>query len=126
MALTTLEPNPAWAPGAYEDTVDVIEAYNEEVVDKVWGGDWCTDCRSKLPDLAAAFEAADVPDDHVESYEVDPDKDGPGVEEYDIEFIPTVVVEQDGEERFRFVEDDGGPIPVYLAERLKEELGKPA
>ncbi len=125
MALKTLEPNPAWTAGAYEETVDVLEAYGDELVFKVWAGDWCPDCRSQLPDFAAALDAAAVPEDNIEHYELDSDKDGPGVEKYAIEFIPTVVVERDGEELIRFVEDEGVPIAVYLAERLKEELGTP-
>lgn len=125
MALKTLEPNPAWAPGAHEETVDILEAYGEELVFRVWGGDWCPDCRSQLPDFAAALDAAGVPDDRIEGYELDSEKRGPGVEEYGIEFIPTVVVERDGEELCRFVEDESVPIAVYVAQRVKEELGSP-
>lgn len=125
MALTTLEPNPAWTAGAYEETVDVLEAYNEELVYKVWAGDWCPDCRSQLPDFAAALDAANVPEAHVEHYELDKNKEGPGVDEYDIEFIPTVVVERDGDELCRFVESEAVPIAVSLAEQIKETLGKP-
>lgn len=126
MKLKTLEPNPAWTAGAYEETVDVLDAHAGELVFKIWAGDWCPDCRSQLPDFAAALEAADVPHDRVEHYALDTNKQGPGVEEYDIEFIPTVVVERDGEELCRFVESEHVPIAVYLAERLKEELGEPA
>lgn len=122
MALKTLEPNPSFAPEAYEETIDVLERHREDLVYKVWAGDWCPDCRSQLPDFGAALDAASVPEDRVEHYELNSDKEGPGVEEYDIEYIPTVVVERDGEELFRFVEDEGVPIAVYLAERIKEEL----
>jgi len=123
MALATLEPNTAWTSGAYEETVDVLEAYNEELVYKVWGGDWCPDCRSQLPDFAAALNAAGVPDEQIEQYELDENKEGPGVEEYDIEFIPTVVVEHEGTECCRFVESEAVPIAVYLAQRIREALG---
>jgi hypothetical protein len=65
-----------------------------------------------------------MPDDHVEHYptekEDDGSKTGPGVEEYGIEYIPTVVVERadTGEEVARFVESEDRPIAVYLAEQL--------
>ena len=89
---------------------------------KVWGGDWCTDCRAQLPDFGAALDAAAVPDERVEHYPVekldDGSKAGPGVDEYGIEFIPTVVVERDGEEVARFVEDADIPIAVALADQL--------
>lgn len=125
MALKTLEPNPAWTAGAYEETVDVLAAYSDDVVFRVWAGDWCPDCRAQLPDFAAALDAAGVPEERVEHYELDRNKEGPGVEEYGIEFIPTVVVERDGEELCRFVEEEPVSIAVYLAERLKEALGTP-
>ena len=125
MALETLDPNPVWVAEAYSDTVEVLEGYRDEVTYKIWGGDWCKDCRAKLPDFGAALAAAGVSDGHIEEYELDQDKQGPGVEEYDIEFIPTVVVERDGEELARFVEDEPVPIAVYLADKLEEALGPP-
>lgn len=125
MALETLEPNPVWVADAYADTVDILEAYNDEVVYKVWGGDWCKDCRAQLPDFGAALDAADVPGERIEHFELDENKEGPGVEEYDIEYIPTVVVERDGDELFRFVEEESVPVAVYIADELADELGDP-
>jgi len=120
--LGTMEPNPAWDADSYEAVVDALGA--DGLSFKVWGGDWCTDCRSQLPDFGAALDAAGVPDARVEHYPVekadDGSKIGPRVEEYDIERIPTVVVERDGEEVVRFVEEAETPIAVYLAERLVE------
>ncbi|MFD1645521.1 TlpA family protein disulfide reductase [Haloarchaeobius litoreus] len=123
--LETMRPNPAWAPDAYEDTLAVWEALADRIVVKVWGGDWCKDCRSLLPDFGAALDAAEVA--HVEHYPVergDGEKVGPGVEEYSIEYIPTVVVEdrETGAELARFVEEEDRPIAVWLAEELEDEL----
>jgi thiol-disulfide isomerase/thioredoxin len=118
--LATMEPNPAWDAAAYEEVVDVLA--DESLTFKVWGGDWCKDCRAQLPDFGAALRAAGVSDDRIEHYPVekldDGSKEGPKVEEYGIELIPTVVVERDGEELARYVEDADVPIAVYLAERL--------
>ena len=142
MPLTTMEPNPVWSAGAYEDTVDVLAEHRDDLVYKVWGGDWCKDCRSQLPDFGAALDAAEVPDDRVIHHETkkedDGSKTGPGVEEYGIEYIPTVVVERvpqgtdgatgdepaarDGEEVARFVENEDVPIAVYLAEQIEAAL----
>ncbi len=118
MPLETLEPNPAWVSDAYADTVDTLDAH-DDVVYKIWCGDWCKDCRAQLPDFGAALEAANIPDDRIVEHALDEDKQGPGVEEYGIERIPTVVVERDGEEIARFVEDEGMPIAVYLADQLE-------
>jgi thioredoxin 1 len=120
MALDTLEPNPVWDAASHEQAVETLAAH--DLVYRVWGGDWCKDCRSQLPDFGAALDAAGVPDEQVVGYELDQNKEGPGVEEYDIEYIPTVVVERDDEEIARFVEEEPVPIAVYLARRLREEL----
>ncbi|PSQ09503.1 thiol reductase thioredoxin [Halobacteriales archaeon QS_5_68_33] len=134
MELETMEPNPVWTEEAYADTVDVLATLRHEVTYKVWGGDWCIDCRSQLPDFAAALDAAEVPGSRIEHYPVEKEEDGsktgPKVEEYDIERIPTVVVERDarsasdasgdGEEIARFVEEEPVPIAVYLGRRLED------
>ncbi|WP_227130789.1 TlpA family protein disulfide reductase [Halorubellus salinus] len=125
LKLETMRPNPAFSPGAYEDTVATWEALADRVVVKVWGGDWCVDCRQQLPDFGALLDAAGV--DAVEHYPVereDGGKVGPGVDEYGIEFIPTVVVEdrETGEELARFVEDAAVPVGVVLAEDLEAHV----
>ncbi|MFP8952199.1 TlpA family protein disulfide reductase [Natrialbaceae archaeon A-arb3/5] len=129
MSLETMQPNPAWDAASYEDAVDVFDAHSDELVYKVWGGDWCKDCRKLLPDFGAALDAAGVPDERIEEIAVDEDKQGPGVEEYGIEYIPTVVVERapadpsaDGEEVTRFVEEEDLPPAVWLAQELEAEL----
>lgn len=122
MALDTMEPDPAWDPAAHAETVEALG--REGLSFRVWGGDWCSDCRRQLPAFAAALEAAGVSDDAVAEYPVekrdDGSKVGPEVEAYGIERIPTVVVEHGGREVARFVEDEPIPIAAYLAERLRE------
>jgi len=124
MSLETMEPNPVWTEEAYAETVDVLAALRDEVTYKVWGGDWCKDCRSQLPDFAAALDAAEVPASRIEHYPVEKEEDGsktgPKVEEYDIELIPTVVVERDGAEVARFVEEEPVPIAVSLGRELED------
>ena len=120
MTLETLAPDPSFDP----DTLDsaVLDALDGEYRFKVWGGDWCIDCKRQLPAFGAALAAAGVPDDRIESFPVTKGpsgKEGPGVEEYDIELIPTVVVETaDGEEVARFVEE----AETSIAEALAAEL----
>jgi len=112
-----------WVEDAYGDTVAALEHYGDDLTFRVWGGDWCKDCRAKLPDFGAAIEAAGIPQENVVHHELDQDKQGPGVEEYGVEYIPTVVVERDGEEIARFVEDERVPIAVHLADGIEETLG---
>ena len=119
MQLETLRPNPAWDAASYEDAVEVLESHRDELTYRIWGGDWCPDCRAVLPDFAAALEAATVPDDRIDQRPVDREKNGAGVETYDVEYIPTIVVEtDDGTELTRFVEDESVPPAIYLAEEI--------
>jgi thiol-disulfide isomerase/thioredoxin len=122
MELETLRPNPAWDADSYREAVDTFASIADEILLKVWGGDWCKDCRAQLPDFGAAMEAAGV--DSVEHYPVekadDGSKVGPEVEAYDIKLIPTVVVEDAaGNELARYVEDAERPIVVELADQLE-------
>ena len=140
MTLETMEPDPVFNEEAHSDTIDTL-AEHDELTYIVWGGDWCGDCRAQLPAFGAALQAAGVGDDRVEEIPVekldDGSKAGPKVEEYGIEYIPTVVVERvsprdtdgasgngpradDREEITRFVEEEPVSIPVYLAERIRE------
>lgn len=119
--LETMRPNPAWDAASYEDVVAVVG--REGLVFRVWGGDWCKDCRAQLPDFGAALKEAGIPEENVSHHELDENKQGPGVEEYGIEYIPTVVVEHRGEEVARFVEEEPVPIAVYLAQRIEEYFG---
>ncbi|RLM57592.1 thioredoxin [Halobellus sp. Atlit-31R] len=120
--LETMRPNPAWNADAHEETVAALAA--DGLVFRVWGGDWCGDCRGQLPDFAAALDAAGVSEDRVHQYpvekEADGSKTGPLVDDYDVDRIPTVVVERDGDEVARYVETAPVPIAIYLAERLRE------
>ncbi|MBV0903370.1 thioredoxin family protein [Haloarcula salina] len=124
--LETMEPNPVWVKDAYSDTVDVLTRHSQDLVFKIWGGDWCKDCRAQLPDFGAALDAAGVPDANVHHYPVEKEDDGsktgPQVEEYGIEYIPTVVVERGGEEIARFVEEEPVPISVHLAQKIDAAL----
>lgn len=120
MQLETMQPNPAWDSAAHQETVEVLS--EDGLKFSVWAGDWCPDCRGQLPDFAAALRAASVSSDRITQYPVEKNEDGsktgPAVSEYEIELIPTVVVERDDEEIARFVEEEQMPIPVHLAEEI--------
>ena len=119
--LSTLQPDPMWDGAAYEDAVDALST--DGLTFRIWGGDWCGDCRQQLPGFAAALEAAGVPDERIHAYAVeceDGEKVGEGIEEYGIELIPTVIVERDGQEIVRFVESEDRPIAVYLGEAIED------
>jgi len=117
-----MEPTPTWDGDAHGDTVETLAAH-DDLTYKVWGGDWCKDCRAVLPDFAAALSAAGVPEDRIEHYPVereDGEKVGPKVEEYGVELIPTVIVERDGEEVARFVESADRPAAAVIADQLAD------
>jgi thiol-disulfide isomerase/thioredoxin len=121
MTLSTMEPNPAWDADSYPAVLDAFESLDDDATVHVWGADWCGDCRSQLPDLAAALDAAGI---DPETYPVERDDDGkrgPKVEAYGVTLIPTVVVERgDGEELARFEEEERLPPAQHLAEELQD------
>ncbi|AUX09723.1 thioredoxin [Halalkaliarchaeum desulfuricum] len=126
--LETLQPGSDWDPSAHPDVVETLSA--EGLAFKVWGGDWCGDCRDQLPALGTALEAAGVPSERIEQYPVektdDGEKTGPQMKAYGVERIPTVVVERDGTELARFVESGEKPIPEALSAQLADEIsGRP-
>ncbi|AZQ14507.1 thioredoxin [Halorubrum sp. PV6] len=126
MSLETLDPDSDdAAPDAADLDPAVLDALGAaDYRFKVWGGDWCIDCQRQLPAFGAALAAAGVPDDRIEDFPVtkSPEgKEGEGVDEYDIELIPTVVVESPaGDEVARFVEDADVSIAEFLATRLAD------
>lgn len=121
MSLETMSPNPGWEAG-HEGAVETFAAQADDLTIRVWGGDWCDDCRAVLPDFAAALDAAGVPEDRIEAYALNREKAGELIDEYDIEYIPTIVVEREGREVARFVESEPEPPVVFLAERLEEDM----
>jgi thiol-disulfide isomerase/thioredoxin len=122
MSLETMTPDPVWDGDAHEDTVETLADLSSEATTiHVWGGDWCGDCRSELPELAAALEAAGLLAAVVE-HPVDQQKEGELTDEYGVEYIPTVVVERDGEELARFVESEPVPAAVHLADQVADRV----
>lgn len=118
--MDSTEPTPTWDANAQSETVSAIESGVGEVTYRVWGADWCGDCRNALPDFFAALDAAGVSDDEVHVYEVDRDKNGEGTEEYGVTLIPTIVAERDGDEVARFEESESLPAAEFVAEKLLE------
>jgi len=122
MRLETLAPDAAAGDALDDEVLAALGA--DDYRFKVWGGDWCGDCQRQLPAFAAALDAAGVPDDRIEDFPVTKGpngKEGDRVEEYGIELIPTVVVENaDGEELARFVEEADVSIAEFLARELSE------
>lgn len=126
--MESTEPASSWDAAAHSEVVDAFEAAVGEVTYHIWGADWCGDCHDTLPDFFAALEAAGVPDAEVGVHEVDDDKQGERVDEYDVTLIPTIVAEREveagedetGESRIvaRFEESEDRPAAEYVAEKL--------
>lgn len=113
------------ADAAADIDPDVAAALGTEgLTYKVWGGDWCPDCTQQLPQFAAALDAAGVSADRIEQFpveKVDGEKQGPGMDEYGVEYIPTVIVfDGEGDELARFVESADTDIATYLARELAD------
>lgn len=118
--METVEPNPTWSADAYDDTVRTLADRRGTVTYKVWGADWCGDCRAVLPDFFAALDAADIPDEDITVYEVDQEKNGEETEAYDVSLIPTIVAERDGVELARFEESEPVSAAEFIADQLED------
>lgn len=126
MGLETMTPTPTFDATANAETVAAFAALDTDVVIHVFCGDWCKDCRALLPDFAAVLEAAEFPDERIHHHVLDEQKQGPGVAEYDVEYIPTIVIErrpEEGEptELARFVESEPLVPARYLASELADQ-----
>ncbi|HET7324093.1 MAG TPA: thioredoxin family protein [Halococcus sp.] len=116
MSLETMIPNPD--RDTDEEALETFAAQADELTIRVWGADWCGDCQELLPDFAAVLDAAGISDERIETYAVNREKEGKLVEEYGIEYIPTIIIEREGQEVARFVESEPEPPSVFLAEQL--------
>lgn len=119
--MTSLEvtrPDPTWDADAYEQTVATYADLEEDVRFLVWAADWCKDARRELPDFFAALDAAGISEDRIDVYELDREKNGELVDEYDVRYIATIVVERDGEELARFEESADLPAAEAIAAQL--------
>lgn len=119
MTLETMQPTPTWDADAHVETVETFAEHAADLSILVWAGDWCPDCRAVLPDFSAALDAAGVPEASIREIAVDRNKQGPDVDAYDVEYIPTIVVERDGTELARFVESEDRPAAEHLAAELR-------
>ncbi|MFB6253453.1 MAG: TlpA family protein disulfide reductase [Halobacteriaceae archaeon] len=120
MSLSSLDPNPSWDPDAYTDELTTLNRIADDITINIWGADWCSDCRRVLPDFGAALQNLDLDSDQVNVYPVTQEKEGPLVDEYEIDRIPTIVLEYQGEEIGRFVENEKVPAIVYFANRIED------
>lgn len=124
MGLETMTPDPGEDPAGREATIEAFSRLDSTVTIKVWGDDGCVDCQEQLPGFAAVLDAAGIDPATVEQYPVErlPEgrKRGPKVEEYGVDRIPTIVIEQDGTEVARFVEEADAPAADYLARQLRD------
>lgn len=127
MSLETMRPDPAW--DGPDRAVDILREHADGLTIRVWGGDWCKDCQAVLPGFAAALDASGIDPDSVAQYPVEKAADGrkigPRVDAYDIDRIPTIVVERNGTELARFVESAPEGPAVVLANALAESEPNP-
>jgi thiol-disulfide isomerase/thioredoxin len=119
-SLEVTRPDPTWDVDSYEETVETFAGLDDDTRILVWAADWCADARRELPAFFAALEAAGV-DDRIEVYELDREKDGERVEEYEVQYIATIVVERDGEELARFEENADLPAAQAVARQMSED-----
>ena len=85
---------------------------------KVFMGSWCEDSQKLVPSLFKVLDAAEFDYSNIEMIAVDHDKKTPnGLEmDYNIEYVPTLIFSENGEELNRIVE--------YEIETLEKDMFK--
>lgn len=100
------------------DTVNVqaIKPLLKDVTLKVFMGSWCEDSQREVPALFKILDATHYNYNHLEMIAVTHDKDTPqGYEnDYDIDYVPTIILSKNGEVLNRIVE--------YAQETLEKDL----
>jgi len=73
---------------------------------KIVLGTWCSDSRREVPRVIKILDTINFPEDKYTFINVDLDKKGltDEVENLDIEFVPTIIIYEDGEELGRIIE----------------------
>ncbi|MBF8455890.1 thioredoxin [Kaistella sp. G5-32] len=96
-----------------------INTYNITLV----MGTWCEDSHREVPRLFKILEAVNYPENKVDIIAVNRKKEAPGGEEgpYNIQKVPTVIVQKYGKEIGRIIES---PQSGYLERDLVEILKK--
>ena len=87
-------------------TVQAIKPLMKDVTLKVFMGSWCEDSHREVPALFKILDATDYNYDRLELIAVTHDKDTPqGYEkDFDIEYVPTIIISRNGEVLNRIVE----------------------
>jgi thiol-disulfide isomerase/thioredoxin len=93
----------------YKLDIELLFAHKEKFEQKLIKivlGTWCSDSRREVPRFVKMLDFINFPDDKIFFMNVDKSKKGieNEVDELDIEFVPTFIIYEDGEEIGRIVE----------------------
>ena len=106
---------------SYKPNEQALQTIQENINNydiKLFMGTWCADSQREVPKFYKLLELSDYDLDRLEVQAVREDKTLPDQteEEYDIEYVPTIIFLKDGEEVGRFVE--------YPQEELEQDIAK--
>lgn len=91
---------------AEKATLNEIEKHIHDYDIKLFMGTWCSDSQRVVPQFIRLLEKVNYNENNLEMYALDENKQSPLKieEEYDIQYVPTIIFMKNGEEVNRFVE----------------------
>ena len=86
-------------------------------------GTWCEDCKKYVPQMLKILQQANIDPAQLKMIGVDRDKDSPGGEaaKYHVEKVPTFVLEYEGQEIGRIVEEPIGKLEKDIIGIVKKK-----
>lgn len=109
----------------YNVDTKILENYKNHFEDKIIKtilGTWCPDSRMEVPRFVKILDFIGFPDDKHLFYNVDRNKKGLGdeVDNLNIEFVPTIIIYENGEELGRIVETPEVSLEADLVKIVKK------
>ncbi len=103
--------------------IDSIALRRNDIKIKVFMGTWCEDSQREVPALFKILDAVDVSEENVELIALDHDKETPfeWEDEYEIEYVPTIMLMDENGEMNRIVEYPIGTLEQDLLMILRGE-----
>lgn len=122
------DPEFFWFQPAWEDYVvndSLIDLLRPQVAEYQWlifMGSWCSDSHQWIPPLFRIFSELNLPDSSYRILALDEAKQDGGlgmVDSFQVQWIPTIILLREGEERGRIVETVAGSLEAALLDRIQ-------
>ncbi len=104
-------------------TTEEIKNYLDGKIIKIVLGTWCSDSRREVPRMLKILDFVGFPDDKIQLINVSREKKGIAgeVDSLNIEFVPTIIVYENGKEISRIIETPTETLEKDLLKIIKRQ-----